>query len=196
MQVVMLRWYRKDLASHLTDNLVTHMSLLAMENRKLKQQGEKAEVEIKNLKAQQEKVAIENRELKQQLEKQAEDFRSEQKSIRSALCHYDLFCPLQGYACEWTSEPFWNYLGGYNLQLKVSLFYNQESLFGKVQLETEFGVKTPPSLQVVIVLVDQLNGTKNKTLEMPHYQHPFYISRFVYVKDRYLLFRITDITQT
>ena len=30
--------YRKDLASHLTDNLVTHMSLLAMENRKLKQQ--------------------------------------------------------------------------------------------------------------------------------------------------------------
>ena len=28
--------YRKDLASHLTDNLVTHVSLLAMENRKLK----------------------------------------------------------------------------------------------------------------------------------------------------------------
>ena len=140
-------------------------------------------------------MAIENRELKQQLKKQAEDFQSEQKSIRSALCRYDLFCPIQGYACDWTSEPFWNYLGGYNLQLKVSLFYNQESLFGEVRLETEFGVKTPPSLQVVIVLVDQLNGTKNKTLEMPHYQHPFYISRFVYVKGRYLLFRITDITQ-
>ena len=30
--------YRKNLASHLTDNLVTHMSLLAVENRKLKQQ--------------------------------------------------------------------------------------------------------------------------------------------------------------
>ena len=30
--------YRKDLASHSTDNLVTHMSLLAKENRKLKQQ--------------------------------------------------------------------------------------------------------------------------------------------------------------
>ena len=35
--------YRKDLASHLTDNLVTHMSLLAMENRKLKQQLQKQE---------------------------------------------------------------------------------------------------------------------------------------------------------
>ena len=35
--------YRKDLASHLTDNLVTHMSLLAMENRKLKQQLNKLE---------------------------------------------------------------------------------------------------------------------------------------------------------
>ena len=66
--------HRKDLASHLTDNLVTHMSLLAMENKKLKHQVEKAEVEIRKLKAQQEKVAIENRELKQQLKKQTEDF--------------------------------------------------------------------------------------------------------------------------
>ena len=42
--------YRKDLASHLTDNLVTHMSLLAMENRKLKLQLEKHK----------EKAALEN----------------------------------------------------------------------------------------------------------------------------------------
>ena len=42
--------YRKDLASHLTDNLVTHMSLLAMENRKLKKQLERTEMEGKKLK--------------------------------------------------------------------------------------------------------------------------------------------------
>ena len=43
--------YRKDLASHLTDNLVTHMSLLAMENRKLKQQLQKQEEYIERQEA-------------------------------------------------------------------------------------------------------------------------------------------------
>ena len=54
--------YRKDLTSHLTDNLVTHMSLLAMENRKLKQQLQK----------QGEKASEENRKLEMQLQKQEE----------------------------------------------------------------------------------------------------------------------------
>ena len=67
--------YRKDLASHLTDNLVTHMSLLAMENRKLKQQLQKQE----------EKASEENRKLKQQLQKQEEKADMEIRKLQVQL---------------------------------------------------------------------------------------------------------------
>ena len=106
--------YRKDLTSHLTDNLVTHMSLLAMENRKLKlqlrKQEEKADMVNRELKQQlqkqEEKTDAENRRLKQQLQvqeektdmltrklkkaeaeltKQSEDYKAERKLVRSAL---------------------------------------------------------------------------------------------------------------
>ena len=80
--------YRKDLASHLTDNLVTHMSLLAMENRKLKQQLQKQDFEVRELKLQLEKA-----EAELVLKK---DFESERKYVRAAvgcLLPIDLICP-------------------------------------------------------------------------------------------------------
>ena len=63
--------YRKDLASHLTDNLVTHMSLLAMENRKLKQQLQKQE----------EKAAMENGKLIEQLQRQEKELDTAEQKL-------------------------------------------------------------------------------------------------------------------
>ena len=63
--------YRKDLASHLTDNLVTHMSLLAMENRKLKQQLQKQE----------EKAAMENGKLIEQLQQQEKELDTAEQKL-------------------------------------------------------------------------------------------------------------------
>ena len=67
--------YRKDLASHLADNLVTHMSLLATENRKLKLQLERQE----------EKASKENKELILQLQKKEERAALESRNLTTRL---------------------------------------------------------------------------------------------------------------
>ena len=110
--------YRKDLSSHLTDNLVTHMSLLAMENRKLKQKLQKADAEIRKvqqqLKKQEEKASTETRELKQQLQKQEKKMDWALKSvIRVRDPPVDLLCPvtLIKEGGKWSSEPFVSRIG-------------------------------------------------------------------------------------
>ena len=112
--------YRKDLASHLTDNLVTHMSLLAMENRKLKQQVQEQAGEMKRLGQQQEGL-IEREEAKVLKEKrqQGKNVACLQLKLEQVLyCvpnvdsllrfpPFDLLCPshFMYERRSWASEP-------------------------------------------------------------------------------------------
>ena len=95
--------YRKDLPSHLGENMVTHMSLLARENRKLKQQlreeatklqlqHEEHQAQLKEHQAQLEEqeaqskerevlVTRENESLKQELEYWKEEYCKEQHEV-------------------------------------------------------------------------------------------------------------------
>ena len=134
---------REDLASHLTDNLVTHMSLLAMENRKLKQtlenREQKAALEIRELqqqlKKQEEKAAVVNGKLEEKVvsletqvqkltvkvNKQTKELLLESKLADPTfrLPPVDVLCPAKFLreSCVWSSEPIRVYIAGSRMQL-------------------------------------------------------------------------------
>ena len=193
--------YRKDLASHLTDNLVTHMSLLAMENRKLKLQLQKQE----------EKATGESIKLKQQLErmeskfkKQSVDFELEHKFVLSALARVpplNLLCPL-GFVEDgglWSSEPFYDRIGGDKLQVYLSKLQVMRYAFYVVRLASEFQVKPTPSVKkVTIVLVDQ-EDSQNETFhkevidKLPSCFSTSVCDLFRFCKNGHAIFRVTDV---
>ena len=85
--------YRKDLPSHLGENMVTHMSLLARENR----------------------------ELKSQLKEQGEDHRK-LVQILAKIPPINLCPELPRKVDEvFFSKPFYSHFGGYKLQLEIQL---------------------------------------------------------------------------
>ena len=134
---------RKDLASHLTDNLVSHMSLLAMENRKLKQtlenREQKAALEIRELqqqlKKQEEKAAVVNGKLEEKVvsletqvkkltdkvNKQTKELLLESKLADPTfrLPPVDVLCPAKFLheSRVWSSEPIRVYIAGSRMQL-------------------------------------------------------------------------------
>ena len=124
--------YRKDLPSHLGENMVTHMSLLARENRKLKQQ------------------------LKEQGEahkKEVQMLRDDTTSFLSRVPPLDLCLKLPRNTDEvFFSKPFYNHIGGYKLQLEIqciSVSVWKRNYKGRYTfLDSEFTV--PPSATLYI----------------------------------------------
>ena len=103
--------HRKDLRSHLTDNIVTHMSLLATENRKLKLQLQKQSQEISRQESQLKKQERDHLEL-------AKYTRLHPSCVR--VPPIDFLCPA-GIARKcgtWLSEPVFSLIGGCEIQLK------------------------------------------------------------------------------
>ena len=185
--------YRKDLASHLTDNLVTHMSLLAMENRKLKmqliKQGEKAVAEIQNLQFQ-------LKEATKYFESQLE---SERKFTKATICRVppiDLLCPAKIFkdGGKWLSDPFYSRIGNRKLQI-VFLFSRKESRpFGSIEVSCNLLDEQFRDLKVVIVLKDHV-GSRNVTFMRKKNSHVLFSldASICYVKTNHLHFCITDI---
>ena len=189
--------YRKDLASHLTDNLVTHMSLLAMENRKLKQQLQKQEEKACT-------ACTEIRELKLQLEK-AE---AERKYVRGALgcmLPIDLMCPADMVKSHstWLSKPFYDRIGSDKLQLKCHILLVLEvslTFYDLVVVRLERAKLPRHVKKVTIVLVDP-EGSQNLTFQKdvianeilpPHYGNT-YFDHARYCKNGRVIFHITDV---
>ena len=151
--------YRRDLPSHLSDNVITHMSLLARENRKLKQQ---LKIQEQQLKTQE-----------QQLQTQEGHIKSHEE--RWEILHNARAPPLK-LNCkvkltENKSEPFYSQVGGYKLQLSTqySSYFNvsfgsftssnvrQEDLEIKFALlESEFAVQLPCKLHITGEVINQV----------------------------------------
>ena len=106
--------YRKDLPSHLEENMVTHMSLLARENRRLEEQDVLVTRENESLK----------RELKYRKE-QIEAIRRQRDDPAFAACVPPIVLCSELPAMEpgmvWRSEPFYSGIAGYKLQFEVKL---------------------------------------------------------------------------
>ena len=170
--------HRKDLASHLTESLVTHMSLLAAENKKLKQQ----------------------------LEQQSKKFESETRFIRFALSRavpIDLFCPANSKV--WLSEPFYSLSGGYKLKLKLYLdMINMKASLFAIIMESEFQPKWAPTLQVTIVLIDERNNARNLVLHrravetemvQGNDRDVIHVNFRSYIVENHLVFRVAEVNQ-
>ena len=123
---------RKDLSSHMSDNMVSHMSLLAAENRQLKFQLEN------NLK---------------DVEKRVEALERGKRLMDrcfSRLPPFHIRYPWKKYArwsgavCyvlgtdEWFSEPFYSHVGGYKFRLKVWCTEKKNSWISRICLSYEF----------------------------------------------------------
>ena len=152
--------YKKDLPSHLGENMVTHMSLLARENRKLKQQlKEQPQDQLKRIQKQEEKIheqceeigelksqLIEQGEAQKKLVEEIQMQRDDTVSFLSRVAPIDLrpLIPFTKHEIS-LSEPFYSHIGGYKLQLEIQSiskwFYQYKCRY--TFLDSEF--KVPPS---------------------------------------------------
>ena len=106
--------YRKDLPSHLGENMVTHMSLLARENRKLKQQLRERDEKLRE-------NACNTQDQSMELKEQEKEVKTE--VIKNSVPPIDLFSNFAELQLgeTWLSRPFYSRIGGYKLQLQVRL---------------------------------------------------------------------------
>ena len=215
--------YRKDLASHLTDNLVTHMSLLAMENRKLQQQakieigqlklqleqqGEQADMEIRKLKLQLDQqdamTETEIRKLRLQLAKQEETTKClesqlelERKFTRTTLSRVPpilLLCPAKFLQDEGKWSPEPFYSRISDRKLQVEFeFVNY--MIGYVKVWCNLQDEQFCNLQVTIVLSNHLDGSQDVVFTKNEHRYTFILSdaKKRFVRSGYLHFCITDI---
>ena len=122
--------HRKDLTSHMEKNMVTHMSLLARENRKLKLQ----------LKCQEEKI-----------------IRSEER-IEEVTRVPPLYFECLN-ASPWISESFYSQVGGYKLQLivhkEVSKWYVRPNYILSCKYIKDKELPLPCKQLVTVLIIDQ-----------------------------------------
>ena len=170
---------RKDLMSHMSENIITHMSLLARENRRLKSELQEQATLFKSEFQQQ--ATLFKSELQQQatlfkseLQQQATVFRSEleKQAYLSASRQKELLTvpPLEivypGYAkykketTEWYSKPFYSHAGGYKLNITIKNSFRGLELNFNV-LETEFEALSSCKIAIPILIVDR--ATQKKT---------------------------------
>ena len=151
--------YRKDFASHLTDNLVTHVSLLAMENRNLKHQLQKF---VKHEK-------MENRRINDRvtLELQVERLSEvsqwyEWKAVDPLhrLPPFDLLCPIHFMheRRSWASEPIHIRIGKYSMQFRLVVTFKE-----KGSSDDEGYLESCPfnGYEVTVLLIDQHHYGRN-----------------------------------
>ena len=156
--------HRKDLPSHLGENMVTHVSLLARENGKLKLQLKQQEQQLKQqLKQQELQLKQHEQQLKdnnKEKEKITQALQTQEKlilaSFRPQVPPIRLECTEsihQGYT-GWASEPFYSHIGGYKLQ--VFMYQTSVDNFSFVYMESsEFPVVLPCTQEITMRIVNQ-----------------------------------------
>ena len=175
--------HRKDLSSHIEENIVTHMSLLARENRKLKLQ------------------------FKGQKERSEKKFGLLEERIEVATRVPPLFLKCLNVK-YWTSEPFYSHIGGYKLKLRfrynTSLMENQPgSYFLSCMCIKDKELPLPCKQQVTVLIIDQIKKRHFK-VEMNDFEVKEYNKYCVlaildrhtvdkFIKDNQLLFRIDEV---
>ena len=171
---------RKDLPSHLTDNIVTHMSLLAAENRKFKQLLKKQAAEMIRL-----------------------------HPSHVLVPPIDFQCPVSiAKECgTWSSKSFLSYIGGCEIQLKCEFRTSLASLDCHVRISA-VSVHQNPKLCVTTVLVSHSASAKSCKVKLELSRNFSGHSEFMsmsnigemprgvcphYVRNGHLLFRVTSI---
>ena len=154
--------YRRDLSSHLSDNMITHMSLLARENRKLKQQLKTQE---QQLKTQEQQLKTQEQQLREEFKRElvVQDKKHEQMQKESLARTLRVPPLLLNAELQNTSEPFYSHAGGYKLQLETQISRIFTLKF--TLLESEFAVRLPCKLQITAKLLNQSKDTDHITVK-------------------------------
>lgn len=134
--------HRKDLPSHLSDNIVSHMSLLARENRKLKQKLKKQSGATSNLMAFIRSFPLDS--IQRDIIFSSPQVRRGNLSIQ-------------------VSQPFYVLHGGYRLDLVLCRSEPWRMMYRF--LDSEFDVYPRSTVHVRALLVDQENGSDHIKLD-------------------------------
>ena len=200
--------YRKDLVSHLSSNLVTHLSLVTSENRKLKlqleKQEEKAAVEIRNLEAQLELEAKERSKLEGVIENlKLQPKKKDQKGFPDPLISafpmppIELECPASHYEnSSWWTSPLLACSAGF-VEVRVN--------FARKKLHDIFVVGLDDTdysaLKVTIILKNLAKGSNDWKFHreivkgVPSARAHHVMDPKEFMRNNRFLFHITDISR-
>ena len=198
-----VKMYRKDLPSHLSESMVTHMSLLARDNKRLNTEITSLARENKNQNSEISSQHLQITQLVGKNENQSVEIKklkSELELMRScASCVPPIDFKLR--AGE-SSQSFYSHIGGY--KLKVAIEKNILLSLTITMLESEFEVKSPYKLSITAMVIDQVNDEDHKTYNVK-LSYPSKTARIAtmialfsisqYSKDGYTMIRITDIAR-
>ena len=163
--------HRKDLPSHLGENMVTHVSLLARENRKLKLQLKQQEQQLK------------------------------QQELRFRVPSITLDCiNLKTSYFGLESEPFYSHVGGYKLQLFYGTIITDDLLCKYLESEFPVVLPCTQHITMSIMdqendenyeILQKYTVTKYNTLTTIHSYNKGMINK--YVKNNKLVIRVDEI---
>ena len=202
-----VKMHRKDLPSHLSESMVTHMSLLARENKRqsLKIESQDSEIKRQSLQIERQSLTIDSQdsEIKRQCSLITFLVRGNKSELQKISCVPPIDFKLREGE---SSQPFYSHIGGYKLQLTI-----EKRLFSYnlviTMLESEFEVKSPYNLSITVLIIDQVDNKDHKTCNVK-LSYPSktasevviqaILLRFVlrssqYIKDGYTMIRITAI---
>ena len=192
-----VKMQRKDLPSHLSESVVTHISLLARENKTQSSQIERQNSEIISLARENERL---NLLIKRDNENQSIEIRKlKLQFMRLASNPHVPPIDFKLRSGE-SSQPFYSHICGYKLLLTIekTLLFELDI----TMLESEFEVKSPYNLSITAMVMDQVNNKDHKTYNVK-LSYPSKTARIAtmivlfispqYMKDGYYMIRITDI---
>ena len=154
---------RKDMASHLAESLVTHISLMAAHGRKTATEAQRAleerDMQIAQLQKEQTELARENKSLKDQLE------------LHSHLCTPPVTFTMTDFAQHkrnkgtWYSPPFYTHPHGYKMCIKVvchkdTIFIGTSLVRGKFDDQLQW----PFQKTVYIRILNQFTDKNHKSI--------------------------------
>ena len=196
--------HRKDLSCHIEENMVTHMSLLARENRKLKLQQEEKNKQLEEKNKQLEEKNRQLEEKNKQLEEKIEELKFQLTRVPP------VYLKCLDAKNHWSSEPFYSHVGGYKLQLEffydtsfLSVLADRSNCVFSCKYIKDKELLLPCKQQVTVLIIDQEHEEHFKVeivCEVAKYKHHSYRLTFVdrntvnkLMKNNRLLFRIDEV---
>ena len=211
-----VKMHRKDVPSHLSENMVTHLSLLLQKIPSLENENKTLKLELQESK-------YENKILQLELRDQANVVRSSLQKISllesktkkidsqllSCVPPIDITCEAKGNGpIDFTSRPFYSHTCGYKFEITVHRaghfqYRSTPVLYSLIftVLESEFIVTSPRTFWITAIILNQLDAKNNITHEFKlsypskkYVTFKFHLSAREYIKNNSLIIRIAKIS--
>ena len=175
-----VKMYRKDFPFHLSESMVTHMSLLARENKRQDSEISSQHSQITQLVRENENQSAEIKMLKSELQ-----FMRIVSGPRVPPIDFKL-------RTGESSQPFYSHMGGYKLRLTIEPGI-LHSYLDITMLKSEFEVKSTYNFSITVIVAED-NKTYNVKLSYPSTTTRINILRLTFTSPSYeFSIRITEI---